>query len=82
MANPDYSEFSLANTLDLLKLCLECEEFPEYLENLCENMADFCHDTSKFIEYPKFSEYSTTINIGNAIFVWIVPIIRDLPTNL
>ena len=66
MANPDYLEFSLANTLGLLKLCIECEEFPEYLEN-----------TSKFIEYPDFSEYSTTINVGNAIFVWIVLIIWD-----
>ena len=52
MANPNYSEFSLVNTLDLFKLCLECEEFPEYLENLYENMADFCHDTSKLIKYP------------------------------
>ena len=33
MANPDYLEFSLANTLDLLKLYLVCEEFPEYSEN-------------------------------------------------
>ena len=82
MANPDYSGFSLANILDLLKLCLECEEFPEYSENWYENMADFCHDTNKFIEYPNFLEHSTTINIGNVIFVWIVPIIQDLPTNL
>ena len=67
MANPDYSEFSLSNTLDLLKLCLECEEFPKYSEKNC-----------KFIEYPEFLEYSTTISIGNAIFVWIVPIIWDL----
>ena len=56
--------------------------FPSYSENLGENMADFCHDTSKFIEYPNFLEYFTTINIGNAIFVWIVPIIQNLPTNL
>ena len=41
MANPDYSGFSLDKLLDLLKLCLECEEFPKYLENLCEKMADF-----------------------------------------
>ena len=41
MANPDYLGFSLANVPDLLKLCLECEEFLEYLENLCEDMADF-----------------------------------------
>ena len=40
MANPNYSGFSLANTLDLLKLCLECEELPEYSENSCENMAE------------------------------------------
>ena len=40
MDNPDYSEFSLANTLDLLELCLECERFSEYSENLCENMAE------------------------------------------
>ena len=54
MANPNYLEFFLANTLDLLKLCLECEEFPKYLENVYDNMADFCHDTSKFIKYPDF----------------------------
>ena len=71
MANLDYSEFSLANTLVLLKLCMECEEFSEYSENTC-----------KFIKYLEFSEYSTTISIGNAIFVWIVPIIWDIPTNL
>ena len=50
MANSNYSGFSIANILDLLKLCLGCEEFPEYSENLYENMADFCHVTSKFIE--------------------------------
>ena len=41
MANPDYLGFSLDKLLDLLKLCLGCEEFPKYSENLCENMADF-----------------------------------------
>ena len=36
MANPNYSGFFLDKLLDLLKLCLECEEFPEYSENSCE----------------------------------------------
>ena len=54
MANPDYLGFFLNKLLGLLKLYLVCEEFPEYSENLCENMADFAKLTSSFTEYPYF----------------------------
>ena len=40
MANANYSGFSLARLLDLLKLCLKCVEFPKGLENLCEKVAE------------------------------------------
>ena len=63
MANPNYLGFSLNKLLGLLTLCLECEEFPKYLGNLCENMADFATFTSSFTEYPDFLGSSTTTTV-------------------
>ena len=40
MANPNYLGFPLAKLLNFLELCLKCVEFLEYLENLCEKMAE------------------------------------------
>ena len=79
MGNPNYSEISLANTLDLLKLCLECEEFPEYSENSCKNVAELPEYQkilpnilifrNIFTEYPNFLGFSTTCNVVLQIFV-------------
>ena len=65
MVNPNYLGFSLDNILDLLKLYFECEEFPEYLENLCENMADFAKLPVVFTKYPDFLGSSLSICHGN-----------------
>ena len=63
MANPDYLGFSLANILDLLRFCLECEEFSEYSENSCENMANYVKLPVDFMEYLNFSGYFMAMNI-------------------
>ena len=63
IANPDYLGFSLTNLLDLLELWWECVEFPEDSEKLCKKMAGFCQNTSRFTEYPNFSESSTGCNV-------------------
>ena len=43
--------------LGLLKLCLKCEEFPEYLENLCEKVAEFAKLPVDFTEYLNFQDF-------------------------
>ena len=61
MANPDYLGFFLDKLLGLLKLCLECEEFPKYLENSCENVADFAPLPVVLPDIPIFWGCSTTV---------------------
>ena len=82
MASPNYLGFSLANIVDLLRLCLECEEFSEYSENSCENMADFAKLPVVFTEYPEFFGIFYHYECCTIMFVWNVLTIWDLPTNL